>query len=113
MSHNPGLWTAAASGTVQEGETYESNIYKEATEEIGLSGISFNHGPKLLIVLPAESIYIQWFFTMLDRDVRGFHPNRHEVERLHWVDRDEFQQDVQDHPEKYSPPVPLWRHLWR
>lgn len=29
---NPGLWGPAVAGTVEEGETYESNIIKEAEE---------------------------------------------------------------------------------
>jgi len=36
---SPGLWGPAAAGTVEEGETYESNIIKEAEEEIGLAGL--------------------------------------------------------------------------
>ena len=36
--HHPGVWGPAVSGTVEEGETYESNIIKEAEEEIGLTG---------------------------------------------------------------------------
>ncbi len=41
---HPGLWTVAVSGTVEEGETYDSNILKEAHEEIGLVNIK----PKFL-----------------------------------------------------------------
>jgi len=33
---NPGKWGPAVAGTNDEGETYESNIIKEAEEEIGL-----------------------------------------------------------------------------
>lgn len=36
--HAPGKWEPAVAGTVEKGETDESNIYKEAQEEIGLSG---------------------------------------------------------------------------
>ena len=38
-SRHPGLWGPAVAGTVEEGETYESNIIKEAEEEIGLKNI--------------------------------------------------------------------------
>lgn len=34
--HNPLKWGPAVSGTLEEGETYESNILKEAEEELGL-----------------------------------------------------------------------------
>src|SRR3989338_4245132 len=35
-THDPGKWGPAVAGTVEEGETYESNIVKEAEEENGL-----------------------------------------------------------------------------
>jgi len=35
----PNLWSVAVAGTVEEGETYESNIIKEAQEELGLLNI--------------------------------------------------------------------------
>ena len=34
----PEVWGPAVSGTNEEGETYDSNIIKEAQEEIGLTG---------------------------------------------------------------------------
>ena len=36
---DPGCWGPAVAGTVEEGETYESNIIKEAEEEIGLKDL--------------------------------------------------------------------------
>lgn len=39
--NHPGKWGPAVAGTNDEGETYESNIVKEAEEEIGLKNISF------------------------------------------------------------------------
>ena len=37
--HDPGKWGPPVAGTVEEGETYESNIVKEAEEELGLKNI--------------------------------------------------------------------------
>lgn len=34
--HDPGKWSVSAAGTVEEGETYLSNILKEAEEELGV-----------------------------------------------------------------------------
>ncbi len=36
---DPNCWGPAVSGTVEEGETYDSNVTKEAEEEIGLTNI--------------------------------------------------------------------------
>jgi len=44
---DPGKWGPAAAGTLEVGETYESNAYKEADEEIGLTGVKFTQGPKM------------------------------------------------------------------
>ena len=35
-THYPGRWGPAVAGTVEEGESYEQNIVKEAEEELGL-----------------------------------------------------------------------------
>jgi isopentenyldiphosphate isomerase len=110
--HNPGVWTAAASGTVMEDETYEQNMYSEAEEEIGLTGVSFYLGPKILVELPQEGIYIQWFVAMLDRRPHDFKLGKTEVDEVRWINRDRFQSEVAAHPELYSPAVPHWRHLW-
>jgi len=34
---NPGKWGPAVAGTVEENETYDSNIIKESQEELGLN----------------------------------------------------------------------------
>jgi len=36
---NPGKWGPGVAGTIDEGETYDSNIIKEAKEELGLQNI--------------------------------------------------------------------------
>src|SRR5579883_3197132 len=43
--HDPGKWGPAVAGTVNSSETYGTNIYKEAQEEIGLAGAPFARGP--------------------------------------------------------------------
>src|SRR3989344_8863957 len=45
-SHHPRKWGPAVAGTVDEGETYEENIIKEAEEELGLKNIKPELGPK-------------------------------------------------------------------
>ncbi len=49
-THDPGKWAPAVAGTVEEGETYESNIVKEIKEEIGLDVKieDLIKGPKIL-----------------------------------------------------------------
>src|SRR5688572_21076189 len=68
---DPNKWGPAVAGTIDEDETYDENIYKEAEEEIGLVGIKFEKGPKCLIKRP-RTYFCQWYLVTLDRDVDGF-----------------------------------------
>lgn len=52
---DPGKWGPSAAGTLEKGETYESNIYKEAEEELGLIGIKFTPITKLKLEEPRKS----------------------------------------------------------
>lgn len=44
--HDPGIWGPAVSGTVEEGETYESNIIKEAMGGDWVNWVEFCFRPK-------------------------------------------------------------------
>ena len=59
---DPGMWGPAVAGTLEEGETYESNAYKEVEEEIGLKNIILELGPKERLTTPRKS-FGQWFFV--------------------------------------------------
>src|SRR3989338_1951374 len=63
--HNPGKWGPAAAGTVEEGESYESNITKEAREELGIEQASLLKKKKLK--RDGKHHYLtQWFTCILD-----------------------------------------------
>jgi isopentenyldiphosphate isomerase len=85
---DPGLWAPAAAGTLEVGETYESNIYKEAEEEIGLSGITFAVGPKMKFDEPRKDEFVLQLS---------------EVEQVKWIDKYDLVKDVTHTPDKYVP----------
>lgn len=99
---DPGLWGASAAGTLEKGETYESNIYKEAMEELGLSGITFTPVTKLKLETPRKS-FLQLFSGVCDWPTHQFTPQPEEVEKVAWIKIDEFKNDVQNNPQKYVP----------
>jgi isopentenyldiphosphate isomerase len=103
---DPGLWGPAVAGTIEEGETYESNIYKEADEEIGLTEHEFKVGPKLFIQHP-RTFFSQWFFGVCDWPEDKFKTQDDEVEKVEWVNAKQLKQDVQDNPAKYVSQMPL------
>lgn len=101
-ANDPGKWGPAVAGTIDEGETYDSNIYKEAEEEIGLAGEQFTKGPKTLIRHP-RTYFCQWYFVTLDRNVDSFVLQEDEVDELAWIDTEQLKQELKSNPDKYVP----------
>ena len=97
---DPGMWGPAVAGTVDEGETYESNIYKEAEEEIGLTGRVFKIGPLQYKDTPRKH-FTQWYFVEINLPLKSFTPQESEVEQLVWIDQQELVEDVKNNPDKY------------
>ena len=82
--HAGGKWGPAVAGTVEEGETYYSNIVKEADEELGIKNIK----PKKMfkeLVNGKHKHFTQWFFMTLDKDLSEFKIKTDEVEEVKWV----------------------------
>lgn len=99
---DPGKWGPAVAGTIDEGETYDENIYKEAAEEIGLTGEQFNKGTKILIKHP-RTYFCQWYFVTLDRDIDSFIMQEDEVDELAWVNTEQMKKELATNPDKYVP----------
>lgn len=86
---DPGMWGPAVAGTIDEGETYESNILKEAEEELGLKNIE----PKKLVkqrVRTPNNHFTQWFLLKLNKPLEYFKINKEEVARIKWFPRGEL-----------------------
>ncbi|HET7528782.1 MAG TPA: NUDIX domain-containing protein [Candidatus Saccharimonadales bacterium] len=103
---DPGLWGPAAVGTLDEGETYESNMQKEAKEEICLTGIKFKIGPKVFVQKPRFH-FCQWYFAVCDWPVDKFKIQKEEVAQLKWVAPADLKDDLKSHPENYVSQMPI------
>lgn len=97
---DPGKWTAAVNGTLEIGETYEANAYKEAEEELGLKDISLTLGPKAKHEQPYK-LFCQWFTAVCDMPEEEFVLQTSEVAQVKWIDIDELINDTRATPEKY------------
>jgi len=97
--HSPGLWGPAVSGTVEEGETYESNVIKEAEEEIGLTGLKPVLGPKIRRSTNHEC-FAQWFTAVVDHNY-PFVKRDEEVEEIKWFTREEILKLLEEKPEMF------------
>jgi isopentenyldiphosphate isomerase len=102
---SPGKWSGAVAGTVDEGETYDSNAYKELEEEIGITGVSltpfFKH-----YVDGYRKYFGQWYSCTLDKPAEDFVIQKDEVEGVKWISPEELKMDVEKNPEKYVPSFP-------
>lgn len=81
--NSPGRWGPAVAGTVEEGETYETNVIKEAEEEIGLT--DFTPRPLKKIRVNQEygkNYFCQYFEAVVDRPAESFAVQADEVEKV-------------------------------
>lgn len=99
-ANNPSKWGPAVAGTIDEDESYDENIYKEAIEEIGLEGVKFTKSIKMYVTGPRRH-FTQWYTAQLDRDIGSFTRQVEEVDALEWVDTQWLKGDVTLHPDKY------------
>lgn len=102
---HPGVWSTAVAGTVDKGETYEENILKETEEEIGITLTIDDIVPiyKRFNDIPGNEYFSTHYLYLTDRDISEFTKEEGEVEALKWMPYDELEQDVREHPERYTP----------
>ena len=99
-SHDPGKWGPAVAGTVEEGETYESNIIKEAVEEIGLKDIKPTVGNKKL--KKGKWVYFaQEFLLTLPYGFDDFKIDTNEVEEVKWFSVEELKVELKQNPDNF------------
>ena len=97
---SPGLWDAAAAGFVEEGETYESSIIKEAKEEIKLIELKPIIGPKFRQSTSHE-YFRQWFLVVINHNY-PFIKNDKEVADIKWFSRQELKKLFLEKPEMFT-----------
>ncbi len=98
--NNPGKWGPAVAGTNDEGESYESNIIKEAEEEIGLKNNHFQksfHNKKN----GKHKHFTQWFFALVDKNINEFTIQQEEVEKIKWFKKEELLKEINNFPDKF------------
>lgn len=99
-NHDPGKWGPAVAGTVEEGETYKSNIIKEAEEELGLKDIKPTLGAKLRKKIK-WNYFTQQFHLVLDKDISEFKIQKDEVAEVKWFSKEELRKQLREHPDDF------------
>jgi len=92
-----GKWGPAVAGSVEEGETYESNIIKEAEEEIGLKNLKPQTDRKLRRTA-GHAYFGQWFTATIPSDYMLTKQDS-EVEAIKWFTKEELFRTMEDKPE--------------
>jgi len=99
--HDPGCWGPAVAGTIEKGETYTSNIIKEAFEEIGLRNIRPIKKMKVRIS-GQHNYFVQWFILKIDMDINKFRIDTNEVDSIKWFRRDELIKGLKDNESEFN-----------
>jgi len=100
--NDPGLWGPAASGTVEKGETYESNVIKEAEEELGLTRIQPVFVDKLFQASPRKQ-FCAVFKVVCEYPAERFVIQEDEVEQIRWIAKAQLKQEFQENPKLFVP----------
>jgi len=113
--NDPGKWGPAVSGTIEEGESCEDNIYKEAEEDLGIKGIKFEIGPKYsTLERPGTKHFrfTQWFLAKIDKEANDFDIQKEEVEQVRWISKEEILKIYKEDPEFFSLGITTWIKLF-
>jgi isopentenyl-diphosphate Delta-isomerase len=98
--NDPGLWGPAVAGTVNKGESYETNIIKEAKEEIGLKNCFFQK--KIHYFRDGKNKHFtQWFFALVDKKIEEFTIQKNEVEKIKWFTKKDLLKELNNSPDKF------------
>lgn len=98
--HDPGVWGPAVAGTVEEGETYEINIYKEAEEELGITGVQFDLG-EYKRKFGKHNYFSQSYFVVLDWEIDRFTLQKEEVAEVKWFAVSELEELLKSNPNEF------------
>lgn len=107
--HDPGKWGPAVAGTVEEGETYGSNIIKEAYEELGLKNIKPVEGP-VRRNYGLHNFFSKRFYLTLDKDIEYFKIAEDEVEQIKWFPIEELRELTKNKPEMFVGSMKNWKN---
>lgn len=107
---HPNLWGPAASGTIEEDETYESNIVKEAEEEIGLTGLTLIPITKML--LHNNQRMCQLYKTIIPhKPTEEFIIQEDEVAGVRWMSKEALAKGIRENSAIYGPSMKEYLHL--
>lgn len=109
---NPEKWSLAVAGTNGEWETYESNIYREAEEEIGLTWVTFQEYKKIKKFDKKFPYFLQLYTCVIDWDISRFKMQEDEVQDIRWWKKEELQKALKETPEIFTKSMPWYCEMF-
>ena len=100
-THSPGMWGPAVAGTVEENETYDLNMIKEAEEEIGLKNVKLQKGLKIRMTTK-YNFFCQWYFVKIDRSLNEFKLQESEVAEIKWFSKKELLHKIEESQDEFA-----------
>ena len=100
-TRDPGKWGPAAAGTVEKGETYQSNIIKEAHEEIG---ITVEEDDIIHIGTFLEKTEHRYFAGVFYASIPSDTPfvlEPDEVAEIRWISWPDLEKEILEKPESF------------
>lgn len=103
--NHPGLWSLSVAGTNEVGETYESNIIKEAKEELDITINSLKYLDKEKII-EDKTLFASTFITRINSQTK-IRIDKEEVNDAKWFTKEEFEKLVNKKPRIVTPGLAL------
>jgi isopentenyl-diphosphate Delta-isomerase len=101
--NDPGKWGASVVGTNEVGETYLSNILKEAREELGISLKAENlSSGQPHLVSAGVKLFVTLFFAKFNLLIADFIIQKEEVEQVRWISLPDLKTLFDNHPENFT-----------
>jgi isopentenyl-diphosphate delta-isomerase len=106
---DPGKWSCAVAGTVDEGEDYDANIIKEIQEEIGITMLleDLVRGPKMLVHGGTNDFFDQWYIGSVPADT-ALVRQEEEVADLRWMNPQEVLKILDTNPDFFVASAKEW-----
>ncbi len=102
---SPNRWGPGVSGTLEEGETYESNAVKETEEEIGLKNISLTPYKKIYYENSNGKRFCFIYVASINMPAGEFVLQKEEVSEVKWINIDELVKWYKKSPDDFIPSV--------
>jgi isopentenyldiphosphate isomerase len=100
---SPNKWSQAVGGTVEEGETYQSNATKEVEEELGVKNVSLKPFRKLYYENSNGKRFCYIYIALIDIPVNSFVLQKEEVSEVRWINIDELSHWYNKSPDDFIP----------